>query len=319
MSDIDRDNAGTRNTATAYRHKGRGRRSGMQTTVGDTAERITASVRAIERNAQRQAQTIPIIGELERRASDIGEITQTVSRISDQTSLLALNAAIEAARAGDHGRGFAVVADEVRALAETSDKSSQEVKRLAGEIQVDVGGVVVAVKKAAEMSAMEAKAAAVVVETLENRRDDMRRIAKVSEDMLNAALEAERAVSEAQKGAEQVASAAEQQSVGAEEAQSAVQQQAKALDQGQMAARALAVVCRKASQGNRGRIKRRADRRDRRGALGDDPGTDQRRHTDHGGSSTDRSRFATTGVRHPRNIDCAGPNRKQQQDRTEHE
>ena len=56
---------------------------------------------------------------------------RAVSRISDQTNLLALNAAIEAARAGDHGRGFAVVADEVRALAETSEKSAQEVQKLA--------------------------------------------------------------------------------------------------------------------------------------------------------------------------------------------
>jgi methyl-accepting chemotaxis protein len=65
-----------------------------------------------------------------------------VSRISDQTNLLALNAAIEAARAGDHGRGFAVVADEVRTLAETSDKSAQEVQQLAESIQTDVSGIV---------------------------------------------------------------------------------------------------------------------------------------------------------------------------------
>jgi methyl-accepting chemotaxis protein len=223
----------------------RRRTESVQILLGDTAERITASARAIERNAQRQAATIEIIAELERRARDIGEITQTVSRVSDQTNLLALNAAIEAARAGDHGRGFAVVADEVRALAQTSDKSSQEVKRLAGEIQTDVGGVVVAVKRAAEMSAMEAKAAVAVVETLENRREDMRRITKGSEEMLNAAIEAERAASEAQKGAEQVASAAEQQSAGAGEAQSAVQQQAKSLDQGQAAARGLAALAEK--------------------------------------------------------------------------
>ena len=223
----------------------RRRTENVQIMLGDAAERITASARAIERNAQRQGATIEIIAELERRAKDIGEITQTVSRISDQTNLLALNAAIEAARAGDHGRGFAVVADEVRALAETSDKSAQEVKRLAGEIQVDVGGVVGAVTTAAEMSATEAKAAAAVVETLENRREDMRRIAKGSEEMLNAALSAEKAASEAQKGAEQVASAAEQQSAGANEAQSAVQRQAKSLDQGQAAARALAALAEK--------------------------------------------------------------------------
>jgi methyl-accepting chemotaxis protein len=223
----------------------RRRTEGVQIMLGDAAERITAFARATERNAQRQGATVEIIAELERRAADIGEITQTVSRISDQTSLLALNAAIEAARAGDHGRGFAVVADEVRALAETSDKSSQEVKRLAGEIQVDVRGVVSAVKKAADTSATEAMAAAAVVEALENRREDMRRIAKGSEAMLNAALEAERAAAEAQKGAEQVASAAEQQSAGASEAQSAVQQQVKALDQGQTAARALAALAEK--------------------------------------------------------------------------
>ena len=56
-------------------------------------------------------------------------------------------------------------------------------------------GVVGAVKKAAETSATEAKAAAAVVETLESRLEDMRRIAKVGEEMLNAALEAERAAS----------------------------------------------------------------------------------------------------------------------------
>src|SRR6185369_16465670 len=102
---------------------------------------------------------------------------QTVSRIADQTNLLALNAAIEAARAGDHGRGFAVVADEVRTLAETSDKSAQEVQQLAESIQTDVSGIVAALKKAAETAANEAKAAAAVVDALEARRQDMIRIA----------------------------------------------------------------------------------------------------------------------------------------------
>ena len=118
----------------------RRRTEALQIVLVETAAQITASVRAIERNAERQSASIKIIEELERRAQDIGEITKTVSRISDQTNLLALNAAIEAARAGDHGRGFAVVADEVRALAETSDASAQQVQALAEAIQTDVGG-----------------------------------------------------------------------------------------------------------------------------------------------------------------------------------
>jgi methyl-accepting chemotaxis protein len=227
-------------TARGEAEASRRRTENVQALLSETTSQITTSVRAIERNAQRQKASIEIISELERRARDIGEITLTVSRISDQTNLLALNAAIEAARAGDHGRGFAVVADEVRALAETSDKSALEVKGLAETIQADMGSVVAAVQAAAETAAAEARSAITVAETLDARREDMARIAQGSEDILNAALQAERAASEAQKGAEQVATAAEEQSAGAGEAQSAVQQQATSLEQGQLAAQTLA-------------------------------------------------------------------------------
>jgi methyl-accepting chemotaxis protein len=153
---------------------------------------------------------------------------------------LALNAAIEAARAGAHGRGFAVVADEVRALAETSDKSAREVQGLTEAIQKDVIEVSDALKRSAEAAKKDAGAAAGLGQALEARRTDMTEIADGSRAILTAALEAERAAVEAQKGAEQVAAAAEEQSSGATEAQSAIQQQAKALEQGQVGAQKLA-------------------------------------------------------------------------------
>jgi methyl-accepting chemotaxis protein len=212
----------------------------MQLVLTETTTKIMNSARAIERNAERQAATVTVINELEQRAQEIGEITRTVSRISDQTNLLALNAAIEAARAGEHGRGFAVVAEEVRALAETSDSSAQHVQGLVDTIQADVRGVVAAVKSAVDSAIGEAKAGALVVETLNAMRADMGRIAAGSEATLTAALEAERAAAEAHRGAEQVASAAQEQSAAAEEAQSAVAQQAQALNQGQTAAQDLA-------------------------------------------------------------------------------
>lgn len=228
--------------ARAEAETSRRRTEAVQSLLADTSAQITTSARAIERNSQRQEAAIEIINELERRAKDIGEITQTVSRISDQTNLLALNAAIEAARAGDHGRGFAVVADEVRTLAETSDKSALEVKSLANDIQNEVRGVVASVQTSAATSASEAKAATAVVETLEARRGDMAAIAETSHDVLTAALEAERAAAEAQRGAEQVAGAAEEQSAGADEAQKAILEQAKSLEQGQLAAQNLAAL-----------------------------------------------------------------------------
>lgn len=208
----------------------------------EASAQIGTAVRAIERNAERHVASAELTSELERRARDIGEITEAVSRISDQTNLLALNAAIEAARAGEQGRGFAVVADEVRALAETSDKSAQEVQQLAETIKTDVVEIVNALTAAARTATEQAKAAGAVIEALDARRADIAAMAQNARDVLTTAVEAEAAAVEVGKGAEQIASAAEEQAAGAEEAQTAIQQQAKSLDQSAIAARALAKV-----------------------------------------------------------------------------
>jgi methyl-accepting chemotaxis protein len=214
----------------------------VQMVLAETSVQITGSVRAIQRNAERQDASLKIIAELERRARDIGDITQTVSGVADQTNLLALNAAIEAARAGDHGRGFAVVADEVRALAEATEKSAHEVRALAEAIQAEVGDVARTVKAAAETVTSEATAGERVVDALDAMRRSMARLAEDADAALTAAVEAERGAVQAQRGAEQVATAAAEQSAAAIEALSAIAQQAQSLDQGQVAARSLAAL-----------------------------------------------------------------------------
>jgi methyl-accepting chemotaxis protein len=218
------------------------RTQAVAVSLAETAAQISTSVRAIERGAQRQTDSVALIVELDRRAKDIGEITRVVSRISDQTNLLALNAAIEAARAGDQGRGFAVVADEVRNLAAISDRSAREVQGLTDAIQQDVVTVSEALKAAAATAVSEARTAGSIVDEFDARREDMVRIGEGTRDILNAASEAERAAMEAQRGAEQVASAAEEQSSGVAEAQIAVEQQAKSLSQGQVAAQSLSAL-----------------------------------------------------------------------------
>jgi methyl-accepting chemotaxis protein len=214
----------------------------VQAVLAETAVQINGSVRAIEKNADRQLASVKLISELEQRAQDIGEISRTVSRISDQTNLLALNAAIEAARAGDHGRGFAVVAEEVRALAETSERSAQDVQSLAETIQTQVRDVVQAVSTAAQKAVAEARSGTAVAGTLETVRHDMAGVSLGSQDILTAAIEAESAASEALRGAAQVAGAAEEQAAGAAEAQSAIREQAQSLDQGLTAARNLSML-----------------------------------------------------------------------------
>jgi methyl-accepting chemotaxis protein len=224
----------------------------VQLVLGEAADQISGSVRSIEQNVGRQQASVTFIQELARRAEAIGEITLTVSRISDQTNLLALNAAIEAARAGDQGRGFAVVAEEVRALAETSEKSAQQVLDLAQDIQREVAQVVRGVTEAAETAARYTQSGISLVAELETMRRDMAQTIVASQEILGAATNIGRSALEAQRGAEQVAGAALEQSAAAEEAQKAIQEQARSLEQGQTAARGLAKLAQSLLADNKG-------------------------------------------------------------------
>jgi methyl-accepting chemotaxis protein len=231
----------------------RRRTQAVQSILADSNAQIALSVRAVERNAERQIASTRVIAQLERSALDIADVAKTVSGISDQTNLLALNAAIEAARAGEQGRGFAVVAEEVRALAESSERSAGDVQGLARDIQSSVQEVTGAITAAANVAAEQAKAGRVAADRLEVIRQDMARLTGGSEETLASAFEAERAASEAQRGAEQVAGAAEEQAAAANEAQAAVDQQSKALEQGQVAAQELSAGVNKTSARNAAR------------------------------------------------------------------
>jgi methyl-accepting chemotaxis protein len=93
--------------------------------IQDTAERSVTEVEALA-------------GEIER----IGEITELIDDIAEQTNILALNASIEAARAGEAGEGFAVVADEIKGLAEEVSEATDDIDGVVTDVQASTGDAV---------------------------------------------------------------------------------------------------------------------------------------------------------------------------------
>lgn len=121
----------------------------VSNTVEKTSQAANAGENAVEQAMnqmvvieQKTIETSAVIGELESKSLEIGQIVDAIASIAGQTNLLALNAAIEAARAGEHGRGFAVVAEEVRKLAEQSEVAAKQISELIRDVQLKTNNAV---------------------------------------------------------------------------------------------------------------------------------------------------------------------------------
>jgi methyl-accepting chemotaxis protein len=106
-----------------------------------------SALRDIRAQAGEIAQRITSLGE---RAIRIGQVTQTVKDLADQSNMLALNAAIEAVRSGEHGKGFAVVAREIRNLADQSIQATKQVREMLDDISDAIRGAVAITEKGSQ-------------------------------------------------------------------------------------------------------------------------------------------------------------------------
>ncbi|MFA9391095.1 MAG: methyl-accepting chemotaxis protein [Prolixibacteraceae bacterium] len=88
-----------------------------------------------------------MVVKLSEQSQTIGEITATVTELSEQSNLLAVNAAIEAAKAGEQGKGFSVVAQEIKLLANRSKEATTQVKVILRDVQKSISSAVMATEE----------------------------------------------------------------------------------------------------------------------------------------------------------------------------
>ena len=108
---------------------------------------VTESIEGMNHIREQVVSIAEGIVRLSEHSQAIGEIIATVNDLAERSNVLAVNAAIEAAKAGEQGKGFTVVAQEVRSLAEQSQQSTAQVRKILSDIHAATEITVIAAEK----------------------------------------------------------------------------------------------------------------------------------------------------------------------------
>lgn len=106
---------------------------------------VAETTRVVGETTRQARAVLDTVGELSRKAGQVGDITDAISTIAKHTNLLALNASIEAARLGHSGGGFTVVAQEIKSLANQTWRATEEIQSQIGAIRESSTEAIVAI------------------------------------------------------------------------------------------------------------------------------------------------------------------------------
>jgi methyl-accepting chemotaxis protein len=180
----------------------------LRTNAVDSEEMLRRDTLKVTNMANAFKTVADEIQDLDAKAGNIRGIVTTITGIADQTNLLALNAAIEAARAGEAGRGFSVVAEEVRKLAENSNVAAGQIGQLVAAIVQETRSIVenasrgvTLAEATAEETGQTREKLADVISTVARIVEQIRSVAKTSQEQSDALREMGEAVDRATQGA----------------------------------------------------------------------------------------------------------------------
>lgn len=103
--------------------------------ISTTCEEVNGAISEIKNRIEWVGTTAQELQDIGVVAGGIGEVTNVISRIVQQTHILALNARFEAMRAGEAGTSFAVIANSVRRLGDQTIRAAGESAETAKELK----------------------------------------------------------------------------------------------------------------------------------------------------------------------------------------